>query len=304
MIAMPTAALGAPAVGQALEFMSKPEQIASALADGRIRAIQIPNPHWREDGCQACHRMPARSGRPNLRDPDADRVCAMCHSGVFDHSYIHPTGIKPGAAMKARMPQSFRHLLSKDGTLACRTCHDIKAQCLSDRAPEKRTNPQFFRDGPYREPVDLCYRCHDDEGYARLNAHDQVSDEGKLKEHTCTICHTENKRGAFHNKDNLVWMCRSCHRWRVHPSSGFSFSRKGIPNHLVVPSEAVLRKMKQSEQEYGITLPLDPNTGRIYCATCHNPHERGVIKRLRAARGASKEKRLRKRETCLNCHDK
>lgn len=288
----------------ALDFMSKPKQIASALADGRIRAAQIPNPHWRKDGCPACHRTTPRTGHLSLRDPNADRVCDMCHSGVFDHSYIHPTGVQPGTAMKARMPVSFRNALGDKAKLACLTCHDVKAQCLSGRTDEQGANSRFLRDGPYRETVDLCYQCHDAGGYKPLNAHDQVSDRGEIKQHTCAICHTENRRGAFHAKNNLVWMCRSCHRWRVHPSSGFSFSRKGTPNHLVVPSESIRKKMKESEREYGITLPLDPNTGRIYCATCHNPHERGVIKRRRASKGASKEKRLRKREICLNCHDK
>ena len=53
--------------------------------------------------------------------------------------------------------------------------------------------------------------------------------------------------------------------------------------------------------------PLEPASGRIFCATCHNPHERGVQRDARVDRGADGYKRLRTvggETICSNCHDK
>ena len=52
-------------------------------------------------------------------------------------------------------------------------------------------------------------------------------------------------------------------------------------------------------------MPLEPGTGKIFCATCHNPHERGIQFIAEADRGADNTQRLRAgREggICLMCH--
>ncbi len=178
---------------------------------------------------------------------------------------------------------------------------------------KNENNPMFFRSGPYRARTDLCYKCHEYQGYQRRNAHDQRDDNGKVKEHTCLICHnkTEGLENAasirdvgFHVKKNLVGICRGCHELKPHPSGSFTFTSKGVPNHLVVPSEPIRNKMLQSEKERNVVLPLDPTTGRVFCGTCHNPHEKGVIMQKAAAKGADEDKRLRTKNICTNCHDK
>ena len=55
--------------------------------------------------------------------------------------------------------------------------------------------------------------------------------------------------------------------------------------------------MKRTEKQFGIILPLNLD-GRIMCATCHNPHEKGVMPDERGAAGGAGEKdRIR-----LACH--
>ena len=62
-----------------------------------------------------------------------------------------------------------------------------------------------------------------------------------------------------------------------------------------------------SETALGEALFFDTNLSQNRsqaCATCHNPHERGVIRVAAAAKGADEQKRLRGRKLCLLCHDK
>jgi len=297
----------------AQQMLTQPEKIPAWLKEGRIKANQIPDPHWKQDRCQACHSRKPTGKQLYLRNKDTNSLCNTCHSGEFDHSYIHPSEVRvKDAGMRKRMPKDFKDHL-KAGRLSCATCHDITAQCLPNRRSEKRQNPRFFRHGPYKDRTALCYQCHDQTKYRRLNAHDQVTDQGEIKKHTCLLCHDKIKNlenadsieeVGFHVKDNLVWVCGSCHQVLPHPSAGFSFTRKAKePNHLTVPPDAIRQRMLQSEKTRGVILPLDPNTGKIFCATCHNPHEKGVIKNKAAAKGADGRKRLRTENICSNCHD-
>jgi predicted CXXCH cytochrome family protein len=294
-------------------ILSQPENIQSWLQNDVIRTSQIPDPHWNDRGCIACHSSTPASSSLHLRSTSTNELCNQCHSGKFDHNYIHPSNVKVSdTRMLKRMPKEFRSNLNK-GRLSCATCHDISAQCLPERRKEKAGNPRFFRLGPYRNRTDLCYLCHDSSKYQRLNAHDQVTDDGKIRKYSCRLCHAntkniENATGIedvdFHVKGSLVRICASCHPLLPHPSGGFSITRKGKePDHLVVPPEQIRSKMLKSEAMRDIILPLDPHTGKIFCATCHNPHEKGVIKNKAAARGADEYKRLRSEHICTNCHD-
>jgi hypothetical protein len=157
----------------------------------------------------------------------------------------------------------------------------------------------------------LCYRCHDPEYYERLNPHDQISDSGQLIEDRCRVCHRDTKdlRTAtsmtglsFTTDQDFSSLCTRCHKWVPHPG-GFSFSSKEGPDHLVVPSLQMLRRLQRMEKKNNVMLPLEPVSGRIFCATCHNPHEKGVVRSAAADKGADRPDRLRMRDICTNCHD-
>ncbi len=83
-----------------------------------------------------------------------------------------------------------------------------------------------------------------------------------------------------------------------------TFKDRKNPEHLSVPPVQMRKQMQRMAVKNGIILPLDPTTGKVYCATCHNPHERGLIKNTAAAKGADSDKRLRMKKLCTNCHDK
>lgn len=295
------------------QMLSQPEKIPAWLEKKQIRFDQIPNPHWKNNECIGCHRKNPTGKILNLRGNSIDELCEYCHRGRFDHTYIHPTAIPLATAMRKRLPKSFSVNLDSKQRLSCATCHEIEAQCLSNRRNEQQINPLFLRDGPYRGRTEICYKCHDKSGYQRRNAHDQIGNDGKIKEYTCLICHDKTKgldnarsirEVGFHVKDNLIWVCSGCHPLRPHPSGSFTMTSKGVPDHLVVPPQPIREKMLESEKEQDVSMPLDPITGRVFCGTCHNPHEKGVIKNKAAAKGADGRKRLRASNICLNCHDK
>lgn len=299
------------------------DEIPQLLRQGKLDAEQIPDPHWREDGagCQGCHRGTPGEKDTKLRDKDINRLCNNCHDTISVQNYIHAVGMVPSAEKRARMPENFRQAVKRGGdVVTCIACHDLPMQCKKERFGEKGLNPKFFRGGPYTSRTDLCFNCHDPKHYERLNPHDQISDEGELNTQRCLVCHsvTPNRRQAksiddvsFNVTDDLTKLCTGCHPWRPHPGGSWAhYARNSTmegPNHLVKPPEDILRHIKDSEVKQDVILPLEPATGRVFCATCHNPHERGVQRYARADRGADGYKRLRKTgglPICFSCHNK
>jgi RNase P subunit RPR2 len=294
------------------QLLSAPHLIPKQVADGTLALAQVPNPHWRRDACQACHAgTPARANL-RLRDADVNRLCNTCHGAITDHAYIHPTGMPVPKDMHKRLSPPYAQAVARaSGQISCITCHDVPLTCRPEHAGERGLNPRFFRGGPYRDRGALCYQCHDASQYARLNPHEQVGADGTLREASCRVCHDTMPDGAtarptagvdFTVPRDLSALCTGCHAVKPHPG-GFSFTAQGVPDHLRVPSARVRERMRATQQRHGVALPLDPTTGKVYCATCHDPHARGVVK-LAAARGAEEKNRLRMPDLCGHRHDK
>ena len=276
---------------------------------------RFQNPHWQNDGCSACHKGKPTRKNLKLHTTDINSLCNSCHESVSQHSYIHPFGMTPSKNIMKNMPRSFSKAVKRGkGKLTCITCHDLPMTCLDKNKSKQGLNPLFFREGPYKTRTELCYRCHDKSKYQRLNPHDQISKAGKTNTKLCTVCHktVDKLKEAksiddvdFNFEGNLTAMCAGCHPVKPHPGGAFNFfSQKKGPNHLVKPSQKILEHKKKMEQENNIVLPLEPGTGKVFCGTCHNPHEKGVIKVVAAAKGADSDKRLRMQKICTNCHDK
>jgi len=299
------------------KLLENPRLISDWLRRNRLEVGQVPNPHWRRDGCLACHEKLPNKKSLYLRSTDVDRECNNCHSSVSQHDYIHPSNIIPDRAMKARMPTSFRNTIKRNrGKVTCITCHDLPMQCKSERFSERSFNPFFLRKGPYRTRSAICYRCHDESAYQRLNPHDQIDDHGKVRKNRCLVCHqhlakldkAKNIKDVdFNVSGRLANMCTGCHPWIPHPGGPTLFARDkkiGL-NHLVVPSRQVAQHRKETlSGKHDVILPLDPRTGQVFCGTCHNPHEKGIIKNVAANAGADSKNRLRMKGICHSCHDK
>ena len=89
-----------------------------------------------------------------------------------------------------------------------------------------------------------------------------------------------------------------------HPKS-MSFTRESNDEwvHLVVPSSDVLARLSTKQAELGIELPLDPQTGEVFCATCHNPHS-FKIGGEHGSQSKDVKHRLRMDNICQACHEK
>ncbi len=296
-------------------FPYPPAIISQKVAEGLLRPDQIPDPHWKPDACGTCHQG-RRPTRANLRQKPPSPLCENCHELVSGKKYLHTSNVAPDPDMLKRMPESYRSALQR-GRVVCTTCHDLLAQCLRERRTEKTSNSMFLRDihpGYRSEP---CYLCHDANAYQRMNPHEQIDEKGNIRRATCALCHDnvdklrqDMKYTAldFNVKQDWARMCTGCHPWIPHPGGAFMFSStfkgKKQPEHLTRPSPDMRQRMQRMAQRNGIILPLDPSTGKIYCATCHNPHAAGVVTNAAAASGAGADKRLRMKKICLNCHDK
>lgn len=159
----------------------------------------------------------------------------------------------------------------------------------------------FLKEAPFRR-TDICLECHDENKYKIFDPHKQLNENGDIIGEKCLYCHIEKPdeiRATYQDVKligNPEMLCQGCHSGRSHPADA---------NHLLKPSVETLAIMKDVENQFGIILPLNYD-GKIICATCHNPHETGLIPAERAeAKGAREEFRHRLPDKiCLACHQK
>jgi len=255
------------------------------------------NLHFTGKYCLECHEKKPGEGVEALLKFGGDftQLC-KCH-GYTPGTYIHPVDIEPTKEKKSRIPADFP---LDNGKLVCTTCHDIYQQCVDD--PDHRLlNPKFLRGAPYPSRTTLCFKCHDEKKYKMLDPHNQLDEEGDIIELKCLYCHKkvpDVQKAHFEDVElvgDLVLLCQRCHsNITRHPAGQY---------HLRVPPRKILERMKALESKYGVVLPLDYE-GKVTCATCHNPHERGVIANESAgSRGADEKFRHRLPiNMCKGCH--
>ena len=149
-----------------------------------------------------------------------------------------------------------------------------------------------------------------------INPHEQINEEGDILWKKCMICHLEVPEVKLSTsindvklrfEDDMKQMCFRCHPQRMHPGGGWAGQlrgRRGAPIHWIKPPALIASNMKRAVKQYKtVYLPLEPKTDRIFCATCHNPHERGLLPG-RADWGADYSRRLRSAGApiCQFCH--
>lgn len=181
----------------------------------------------------------------------------------------------------------------------------------------KRTpNKLFLTKKPSRK-TDICLNCHDKDNKI-FDPHTQINSRGEVIKEKCLYCHQEKpdeQKATFEThkdevkfKSDIESLCMGCH------SRIYQLAHPVNAGHILKPSVDMLSRMKSSEIKFRIILPLDYE-GKIMCATCHNPHERGVMPNERtASRGSSEKFRVRLPNTaytrvsakmdkiCLTCH--
>ena len=255
-------------------------------------------PHWDEQACSTCHGEGTPATIENYED---DAMCGRCHEKSGTQSCRHPSNLVLGNSGSISLPDGYSSS-TQGGKLVCTTCHDPLVQCQGDKlAPY--LNPRFLRGGPFRQPDEACLLCHDTASYEKLNPHAQLTGSA-IREDVCGFCHkgaAERISASSGFRIDASTQCLGCHAVSPHPMA--MIPGRGVDNwnHLVVPSESTMRRMSATRERTGERLPVEPGTGKVTCATCHDPHEAGVV----AGDPQFLERvRLRPAARCENCHEK
>jgi predicted CXXCH cytochrome family protein len=218
---------------------------------------------------------------------DLTNKCRECHNYRENH---HPIDIAPSNPAGYPLPLY-------EGKIKCLTCH------IADHSG----SANLLRGGPYSDMRDLCYKCHSQGTYARIDPHVMLDSRGNIENvngrPVCLFCHSvkpnpaTDRTGDVRFRADVAFLC-----WRCHPSmTGPAFFKS---HFLVKPSDTMRKFIERQERNLYVTIPLVPRD-RITCSTCHNPHQKGVILYGPSARGADEEHRLRLPATkiCYACHD-
>lgn len=257
------------------------------------------NPHWKDYLCLSCHLEAPVKGHAPLREKgDKVDLCNRCHLAEYARPDIHPVGIKP--TQHIRIPED---LPLQNEKLTCETCHDSLLQ-IGNRQPgdAAAANPSFLRKITESRGA-FCYLCHIEETYKRLNPHNQLTEQGKIVEKTCLFCHASIPDRRFIGPEKVSFIVQNPDEYCIGCHPGYTGNHPAQISHLLVPSKKIMAAIKTSVQRIGVELPL--YKGRIICATCHNPHQEGVIKIDAAATGTQRGNKLRLkpgRRQCTGCH--
>ena len=264
---------------------------------------EIIDPHFTGKDCDVCHETAPEPGDEDLSlkfGGDDVAMCNSCHQTEYVKGDLHPVNIVPPKGDAVRVPDE---LPLYDGKVTCRTCHDTYMQCQAKPSVQFE-NIYFLRGAPYKKTTDLCFRCHNIEAYKKTNPHEQLDTKGNILKERCLYCHQslpdpDSVSGIeeVKFKTETSTFCAACHgeEETFHPANA---------NHMRAPSQDMLTAIEAAEKKYEVILPLFK--GEVFCGTCHNPHDKGIIKRGEANKGSEAEKKVRldwSYDLCVACHN-
>jgi predicted CXXCH cytochrome family protein len=259
-----------------------------ALTENRTFAVS------KHPACEMCHltsEIPLGTALfPEGIDPSS--ICLRCHDYKENH---HPVDFVLGPSEFTKSAKAFPLF---DNTIRCVTCHDPHA------GPELSETPKLLRGGPYQDRRDICFKCHQQEAYAKIDPHVMKDNGGIIQlngKPICLVCHSVTPDPALDRTNDVkfradvAFLC-----WRCHPPMPGEFF---TDHFLVKPSKRTLSVIKKSEQAMNVIFPLVPR-GRITCSTCHNPHQKDALLHEPARTGADSRYRLRIESpaACVACH--
>lgn len=238
------------------------------LFSANARAEVTVDPHGKEGMCHYCHSSKVmEKGRGGFRLGSVEATCLECHGkrGTTLEDYLRR--MLPHVKIKEKLIRYFM----KQADFSCHTCHHV--MCQSNARKELRLR----------------------------NPHIQLGNNGKLIEKTCLFCHTivpDYKHPRLENavmRYDISYLCSLCHVMSTQ-KRGLGFGER--------MTDAMVRHKEQFEKKYDVSLPLGPNN-TVICASCHNPHQQGVILGKGGYANASADHRLvldDPWQLCTACH--
>ena len=271
-------------------------------------AANAKSPHWKAGACETCHTSAAPTAdQVALKTAPGYAVCTECHDGGDASVCRHRSNISVTAEQSSAFEEGFQTSISS-GNVVCTTCHEMKPHCSRD-VKHKYRNSSFLRGGPFETHEEQCFGCHKKSNYKQRSPHRQVRRD-KILEGTCMFCHgvvpQQDASGQwmpvqFTNSGPQSQICNGCHVVGPHPSSSVT-GKKGW-FHMSVPAGKFAARMEDTVISRGGRLPLDPSSGEITCATCHDPHDR-KLEGMPVAKAPGTKAKLRYDNVCGACHDK
>jgi hypothetical protein len=220
---------------------------------GVITLPDVADPHGSAELCTECHGS-LSTGELDTSAPTM-AACERCHPDTN----FHLVDVEPE---EIECPPE---LLLEGGVVACVTCHDEPA---CDGLPKQARGEDHFRDGPYRNTLDLCFRCHDRDDYQRTDPHrDLRTKDGERNNAVCIFCHQgvpedEADEAVSTLRVDPVELCKGCHAHQIHV---------GIPSHLKLLPDEMRPTVDRFNAGTQQPIPIGPR-GEVFCTSCHDPH--------------------------------
>ena len=241
------------------------------------RAEQI-DPHKTGVFCFLCHKKEPRQKDGPLflkYKNDTITLCKECHNNKRARADNHPVGVVPSKERGQRIPGDFP---LTNGKITCVTCHHMRCQA-------EKKNPLFLRGGPYRNRIETCLVCHVKADYKKDNPHDQIAENGDIREERCLFCHAVEtdekgeKKFGFKFKAPFRLYCIGCHPVDVrrHP---FGAHHAGRYIESIWDGMSMGQRVKISHEHSFKMTPVSLS-GQVMCTSCHNPHDNRPGPKLR-----------------------
>jgi hypothetical protein len=226
------------------------------------------DPHGKEGMCHYCHTSKVvEKGKAGFRLNTVEATCLECHKkrGATLEYYLQQ--MLPDVKIKKKMIVYFKGHTD----FSCHICHHEMCQSNSRKELQLR------------------------------NSHIQLDKSGEIIEKACLFCHTtlpDYKHPSFENavmRYDISYLCSLCHAMSSQ-KGGFGIGKR--------MTDAMVRKKKHFEKKFDVSLPLGPNN-TVVCASCHNPHQAGVILGKGGYAGIPGKRRLvidNVWQLCVVCH--
>ncbi len=212
----------------------------SLVLPWRTRSATKVDPHGREGMCDYCHKFKEmEKDKAGFDRGTVEATCLECHGDKDSTLEGHLQRTLPSIRLKERLIVYF----SKHPDFSCHSCHYVMCQSNS-REQLKRRNPHIQLDTKKKPIKKRCLFCHAVmPDYVRREGQDAVMRYDLS--YLCSLCHVmQSKRGGL-----------------------------GLGEKM---TQEMIQTKKEFETKYDVSLPLGPNN-TVICASCHNPHQFGVI---------------------------
>ena len=199
--------------------------VASRSKGGDVEpAVVFSGPHaspveQRNEQCMNCHEGGQRINWQGSQMQNDGVACVNCHTVHVANDPVLVKKTQPNVCFACHQQQraeslEYSHHPIQEGLVVCSDCHN----------PHGSAGPHALKEFSVNE---TCYNCHQDKRGPMLWEHQPVRED-------CTNCH--NPHGSVEArlmKENMGFMCSSCHSAVSNNSGGAFGGAHALPGNLL-----------------------------------------------------------------------